>query len=274
MTPAVIDREQYLIIPHLFDRTNYAYWKVLIIAFLQSLDEKVWLAIKVGWTKPKEPPTTWDDTKIKAANFNSRALNALFSDVTNEKFKKSSLIDNVKEVWTILQNTYEGTRDVKNFNLQRLTTSFEEIRMDKDELFDEFYAKLKDIVNSTFNLGEQILEPKVVKKILKSLLERFHAKITAIEDSKDLDSIPLTELIGNLQTYELRLARLGKSGKGKNMALKTKNDDNDEDTKLKSYITRQFKKFIKNANVNAGDKDHKQTAFSQYKSQVKGKKRK
>ena len=274
MTPAVIDREQYLIIPHLFDRTNYAYWKVLIIAFLQSLDEKVWLAIKVGWTKPKKPPTTWDDTKIKAANFNSRALNALFSDVTNEKFKKSSLIDNVKEVWTILQNTYEGTRDVKNFNLQRLTTSFEEIRMDKDELFDEFYAKLKDIVNSTFNLGEQILEPKVVKKILKSLLERFHAKITAIEDSKDLDSIPLTELIGNLQTYELRLARLGKSGKGKNMALKTKNDDNDEDTKLKSYITRQFKKFIKNANVNAGDKDHKQTAFSQYKSQDKGKKRK
>ena len=101
------------------------------------------------------------------------------------------MIDNVKEVWTILQNTYEGTRDVKNFNLQRLTTSFEEIRMDKDELFDEFYAKLKDIVNSTFNLGEQILEPKVVKKILKSLLERFHAKITVIEESKDLDFIPL-----------------------------------------------------------------------------------
>ena len=55
------------------------------------------------------------------------------------------------------------------------------------------------------------------------------------------------------------------------MALKTKNDDNDEDTKLKSYITRQFKKFIKNANVNADDKDRKQIAFSQYKSQDKGK---
>ena len=60
------------------------------------------------------------------------------------------------------------------------------------------------------------------------------------------------------------------------MALKTKNDDNDEssddeDTKLKSYITRQLKKFIKNANGKAGDKDHKQTVFSQYKSQDKGK---
>ena len=51
--------------------------------------------------------------------------------------------------------------------------------MDKDESFDEFYAKLKDIVNSTFNLEEQILEPKIVKKILRFLLERFHAKIIA-----------------------------------------------------------------------------------------------
>ena len=59
------------------------------------------------------------------------------------------------------------------------------------------------------------------------------------------------------------------------MALKTKNDDNDEspddeDTKSKSYITRQFKKFIKNANVKAGDEDRKQSAFSQFKSQDKG----
>ena len=105
------------------------------------------------------------------------------------------------------------------------------------------------------------MEPKVVRKILRSLLERFHAKITAIEKSKDLDFIPLIELIQNLQTYELGLARVGKGSKGKNMALKTKNDDNDElfddeDTKLKSYITKQFKKFIKNANVKAGDKDH------------------
>ena len=81
----------------------------------------------------------------------------------------------------------------------------------------------------------------------------------------------MIELIRNLQTYELGLARVGKGGKGKNMALKTKNDDNDEssddeDTKLKSYITTQFKKFIKNANVNASDKDSNQTAFFQYKS--------
>ena len=61
--------------------------------------------------------------------------------------------------------------------------------MDDDELFDEFYAKLKDIVNSAFNLGDKILEPKIVRNILRSLLERFHAKITDIKESNDIDTI-------------------------------------------------------------------------------------
>ena len=68
-------------------------------------------------------------------------------------------------------------------------------------MFDEFYAKLKDIVNSAFNLRETILEPKIARKVLRSLPERFHAKITAIEKSKDINKIPLTELVGNLQAY-------------------------------------------------------------------------
>ena len=85
--------------------------------FLQSLDEKVWQAMEIGWTKPKEAPTDWDNAKIKAANFNSRALNVLFSVVTNEKFKKISSTEIVKEAWTILQTTYEGTKAVKDLKL-------------------------------------------------------------------------------------------------------------------------------------------------------------
>ena len=181
-----------------------------------------WQAVKIGWTKPKEAPADWDDTKIKATNFNNRALNALFSAVTNEEFKKISLIETAKEAWTILQTTYEGTKAVNNSKLQRLTTSFEEIKMEEDVSFDEFYAKLKDIVNSTFNLREIILEPKIVRKVLSSLPERFHAKITAIEESKDIDKIPLTEQVENLQTYELGLTRIGKLGKSKSMVLKQK----------------------------------------------------
>ena len=191
-----------------------------------------------------EASADWDDAKIKAAKCNSRALNALFSVVTNEEFKKISPTEAAKEVWTILQTTYEGTKAVKDSNLQRLTTSFEEIKMEEDESFDEFYAKLKDIVNSAFNLGEIIPEPKIMRKVLRSLPERFHAKITAIKELKDIDKIPLTELVGNLQTYKLGLTKIGKSSKSKSksMALKAKSNDtdessDDEDSKMKSYIT-------------------------------------
>ena len=63
---------------------------------MQSLDEKVWQAVKIGWTKPTEAQADWDDAKIKAENFNSRALNALFNAVTNEEFKKISLTETAK----------------------------------------------------------------------------------------------------------------------------------------------------------------------------------
>ena len=56
--------------------------------------------------------------------------------------------------------------------------------MEEDESFDEFYAKLKDIVNLAFNLRETIIEPKIVRKVLRSLPERFHAKITALRNQR------------------------------------------------------------------------------------------
>ena len=112
----------------------------------------------------------------------------------------------------------------------------------EDESFDEFYAKLNDIVNSAFNLGETIPKPKIMRKVLRFLLERFHTKIIAIEESNDIENIPIIELVGNLQTHELGLTRIGKSRKSKSMALKARSSDtndssDDEDSKMKSYIT-------------------------------------
>ena len=143
--------------------------------------------------------------------------------------------------------------------------------MEKDESFDEFHAKLKDIVISAFNLGETIPEPKIVRKVLKFLPKRFHAKVTVIEQSKYIDKIPLIELVHNLQTYELGLTRIQKSSRSKSMALKAKSSDtnessDDEDSKMKSNITRQFKKFMKNANGKGFNKDRRQSSSSQFKS--------
>ena len=57
----------------------------------------MWQAVEIGWTKPKEVSADWDEAKIKAANFNSRALNALFNAIINEEFKKISTTETAKE---------------------------------------------------------------------------------------------------------------------------------------------------------------------------------
>ena len=69
---------------------------------MQSLDEKVWQAVEIDWTKPKEASADWDDIKIKVANLINRALNTFFSAVTNEEFKKISSTEIGMEAWTIL----------------------------------------------------------------------------------------------------------------------------------------------------------------------------
>ena len=90
-----------------------------------------------------------------------------------------------------------------------------------DESFDKFYAKLNDSVNSAYNLGEIYDQPKIVRKIFRSLIENFRPKVIAIIESKDVDSIPVDEIVGSLQSYELDLSKTSKS---KSMALKSVDD--------------------------------------------------
>ena len=73
----------------------------------------------------------------------------------------------------------------------------------KIKLFLHF--NLSDIVNSSFNLREPILDSKVVRKILRSLPKRFRPKVTTIEESKNIDSIGVDELVGSIETYEMTL---------------------------------------------------------------------
>ena len=153
---------------------------------------------------------------------------------------------------------HEGTKAVKINKLQQLTTRFESIRMFNDESFDKFYAKLNDIINSAYNLGEIYDQPKIVRKILKSLTDDFRLKVTVITESKDVDSIPVDELVGSSQSYEFNLPKTSKS---KSMALKSVDDVdisgfNDELSTTKiAYLAKNFKKFLRNNNRRARDKN-------------------
>ena len=137
------------------------------------------------------------------ANANNKAINAIFCGVSTDEFHKILHVKTAKEAWTILETTYKGTKKVKDTKLQMLTTRFEEVKVSDDDLFDSFYGRLNEIVIAKLNLGEKIEDAKVVRKILRSLPESFQAKVTTIEESKDLDEVKIQELIGFLQTYEV-----------------------------------------------------------------------
>ena len=166
--------------------------------FLKSIDERVWNSVDYGWEKPTTPVSKWQTSHKEATAFNSKVMNVIFNAVSIEEFKRISNVEIAHTTWNILQTVHEGTKAVKINKLQQLTTKFESIRMFDDESFDEFYAKLNDIVNSAYNLGEIYDQTKIVRKILRSLTEDFRPKVTAIIESKDVNSIPVDELVGSL----------------------------------------------------------------------------
>ena len=135
-------------------------------AFLCLIDDTIWDAVEVGWTRPETTKSTQDKATYAAANANSKALNAIFCGVSPDEFHRISHITIAKEAWEILETTYEGTKKVNDTKLQMLTTLFEELKMSEDESFDSFYSKLNEVVIGKFNLGKKTEDSKVVRKIL------------------------------------------------------------------------------------------------------------
>ena len=132
------------------------------------------------------------------------------------------------------------------------------------------------MVIEKFNLGEKTEDSKIVRKILRSLPESFHAKVTTIEESKDLDEIKIQELIGSLQTYELSLPSQRKS---KLLVLKIVNErleaqdssDEDEVERDVAYLAKNFRKFLK---FKRDGKSFEKDKFSKFKKDKKDSKKK
>ncbi|VVA40434.1 PREDICTED: UBN2 domain-containing, partial [Prunus dulcis] len=198
----------------------------------------------------------WTTAEVTHSTNNQKGLNALFTAVSSDQFEYISGCDTSKEAWDILQVTHEGTDTVKGAKLQMHTLQFETLMMDENETFSEFYAKLCVIVNACSSLGEKIPEDRVVKKILRSLPQRFQPKITAIEEIRDLNTLKVQELIGSIQTYEMKHLALKK---GKTVAFKVVNEEDDghsnedcSDEEL-TILTRRFMNFLKNQDPRSRD---------------------
>jgi hypothetical protein len=255
-------------------------------AYLKAIDEDVWNACEVRYTPPTvtvegtsapKPSAkfTAEEKALRAAN--SRALNVLFTHVDTKEFHRISTCKTAKDAWDILVITHEGTDTVKQGKLQRVTTKFEMLRMKEDETFDEFYAKLNHIVNTSYTLGEPITPFRVVKKILRSLPERFKNKVDILESKRKLPEMSVEEIVGQFQNYELTHfdqdlfpTKSTNKGSEKQIAFSSRNttkglekqtiflsksnesneSDSDEsyDTEAMALFTKNFKRFFKKKN--------------------------
>ena len=152
--------------PPILDGTNYLYWKTKMKAFIRAMDVRAWRSILTSWTPPMitnsegkkilKPEIDWSTKDDRLANYNKKALHAIFNGCDIDHIKLISSCETDKEAWEILQTTFEGSGDVKRNKLLSLTTRFESLRMHDDESLSEFYTKLCDIANELFVLGEKI----------------------------------------------------------------------------------------------------------------------
>ena len=111
---------------------------------------------------------------------NSKALNAIFCGVDDLNFRSIQNYKIAKEACDKLEVAYEGTEAVKRSKLQMLTSQFESIRMEEGEKVADFNAKLIDMTNRSCLLGEEYIESKIVRNVLRSLPHRFQGKVIAI----------------------------------------------------------------------------------------------
>jgi hypothetical protein len=124
-----------------------------------------------------------------------------------------------------------------------LVSQFEGIRMLEEETFNEFYTMISDLRNSMINLGKKISDAILIKKILRSLCERFRIKVTTIKESKDLDKMKIEELVGSLQTYEFSFPSIRKT---KSIALKAAKEKSNNSSREDSDDVDGFSLFARN----------------------------
>ncbi|CAM8962862.1 unnamed protein product [Rhodiola kirilowii] len=198
--------------PPLLEGNKYGYWRVRMKAFLKSQDESVWEAVENGWIHPVTTEAgkvsllakdKWTEIHKNAEAANSKAMNAIFSEVDGKNFKMISTCEIAKKAWDILRTAHEGTTKVKISRMEMVTSKFECLRMQEDETITDFNTRVLNISNESFALGEPLTEETLIRKVLRSLTKWYAMKALAVKEAHDVKTMRLDELMGSIQTHEM-----------------------------------------------------------------------
>ncbi|GJV51203.1 hypothetical protein Tco_1446944 [Tanacetum coccineum] len=150
-----------------------------------------------------------------------------------------------------------GNSQVKDNKIDLLVQQYEQFTIPEEESIDNVFARFNTIITSLKALDEGFSSKNYVRKFLRALHPKWRAKVTAIEESKDLTSLSLDELIGNLKVYEVIIKKDSEMVKDKreqirSLALKAKKESSDEDCSTSdsedeeyAMAVKKFKKFFK-----------------------------
>ncbi|XP_044496576.1 uncharacterized protein LOC123218984 [Mangifera indica] len=133
-----------------------------------------------------------------------KALSCIHSAVSEVMFAKIMACETTKEAWDKLRLEFHGSDKSKQMQIFNLKREFALLRMKDGESIKDYIDRLMKIVNQLTLLGEVISENKVVEQVLVSLPEKFEAKISSLEDSKDISTMTISKLSNSLQAMELR----------------------------------------------------------------------
>jgi len=198
--------------PPMFDSTEYACWKTRMRIFVDTID--TWDIVESEYSRSKitvdnlevdKPRDQWTTNESKLHRENGKAMNPIIFTLDKTEYNHVSHCVSTQKIWHVLEVTYEGTSQVKKSHLAMLSNEYENFSMSKEESIKEMYEHFSTLVYKSNMLGKPYSDLEVVHKILRILLRNFEAKVTTIQESKDLKTIKVKDPIENLTTYEMEV---------------------------------------------------------------------
>ncbi|GJZ29313.1 retrovirus-related pol polyprotein from transposon TNT 1-94 [Tanacetum coccineum] len=233
----------------------------------KSKDLDLWHVITNGDFQPiiQNPKTKFDevvpfdketdDLKRRLAK-NNEAKMVIYNALPRKEYERIFMCNTTKEIWKNLLITHQGNSQVKDNKIDLLVQQYEQFVISEDESIDSASARFITIITSLKALDEGYSSKNYVRKFLRALHPKWRAKVTAIEESKDLTSLSLDELIKNLKVHEMIIKKdseiVKAKGEMKSLALKAKKESSDEECSTSgseneeyAMAVRDFKKFFK-----------------------------
>lgn len=232
--------------PPLFTGNNYGFWKVKMMFFLKSLGDGIWEVIANDYASPTTSTSEWTETQKRSDKLNTRAMNALFGALSEKEFSRIRCLTSASKIWKALETFHEGTSHVRENKVIYAQAQYENFTMKKDETISEMNVRFVSIMNDLDGLGEPVSQVNQVRKILRSLPDKFYSKRNAIQESHQLRDLTVEELCGNLMAYEEERFSKKKEEFTKDIGLVSKSEENlSSDDEELAFLSRRLHNLIK-----------------------------